>query len=122
MTLTSRSEILSQTKRRFKDIPLNGGTYRIRSLTAREWLKHNKDTRNPDGTPMPHHELSLIALCLVDDDGNVMLTDADLPQLEDWDSQVAVPLYWECMNHCGIAKSVGDVEKNSGVMPTSDST
>ena len=120
--------------RRFKIIgplPVRGqpdGLYvRIRSLTEREVSGYQSVLVAKKGDGLRTDRLKdanrrLIALCLVDGDGNPYVTLAMQSQMADWDAADTGFLYDECANHCGLNKSdIEDLVKNSEGITVADS-
>lgn len=116
----SRSTFLSGLKRRYAsiDLPVSGLTVRYQSLSEAEQSAYEMATwtRNDDGTLVRNDEAvgrnrsRLIVLCVVDEGGNRMLTDADLPQVDLLDGADTRALYQVLQEHCGMI----EVEKKKG--------
>lgn len=117
--LVTREQLLSQTKRRFDNVAIpHLGTVRLRSLTERERTAYEAASLNETGEQerelLIDSKRRLIALCVVDADGNPLLTDGDVDALADIDGSITGRLYAACLDHCGFTK--GDIEglvKNS---------
>ena len=120
--------------RRFKIIgplPVRGqpeGMYvRIRSLTERESSEYQAKLVAKKGDGLRTERLKdanrrLIALCLVDGDGNTYVTPAMQTQMADWDAADTGFLYSECATHCGLSTSdIEDLVKNSEGTTVADS-
>ncbi len=107
-------------KRRLKtiDLPYDGETltFTIRSLTERELTTcMNSVYRN--GKPIPGRQdelqVRLLIATLCDEQGEPVYTEAQLPDLMDWDAAITRPLASAVMEHLGIVPSVAEVaEKN----------
>lgn len=116
-------------KRRYKEeveCPVSGFKLRIQSLMESELGKYDADTLTTKGairkSKLEDANRRLIVLCLVDDDGNRLLTDKQTHIFERWDSVDTKHLYKECAEHCGISE--GDIEamaKNSDATIDDDS-
>lgn len=124
--LATAEQLMAATgQRRFKELslPIRGLRVRIRSLTEREMSRYQSVTIASGGTGLKRSKLEdasrrLIVLCLVDQDGNQLLGDENLPKLADWDAADTNFLYDECAQHCGINRSdIEDLVKNSEEMP-----
>lgn len=108
--------------RRFKvtePLPVKGVPVRIRSLTEREVSAYNAEAVATKGDGLRKDKLQdatrrLIALCVVDQDGNPLIPKAKITEIADWDAADTAFLYQECARFCGINTS--DIEvlaKNS---------
>lgn len=112
-------------RRRYHELklPTSDLKVRIRSLTEHELSRYQSATIASSGTGLRRSKLEdasrrLIVLCLVDDDGNQILSDADVPRLADWDAADTSYLYDECAKHCGINRQdIEDLAKNSAKIP-----
>ena len=108
--LKTREAILSKTTRRYATIELpEVGEVRVRSLTERERsiceLKAVEDTQNFRAT--------LIAMTLVDEDGDRLFTDSDVVTIGEIDSAVTGAIVTKIEEHCQvIGPSVEDEVKN----------
>lgn len=120
MSVASRADFLAPAKRRYKNIPLpaSGLTARIQSLMEGEkeayesaiYTKGREIARDK----FENSRRRLIVLCLVDEDGQRTLSDADLDQLRNLDGADVAHLAEACLIHCGFKD--GDLEalvKNS---------
>jgi hypothetical protein len=100
--LTTREEFLAaRSRRRFKTVPIGAFQFRIRSLTSREFAEIDAaqyDQQTYKVTPEAYaaSRRLLVVRCVVDAEGNPLLTDADVEALEDTDSEVAETLMTEC--------------------------
>jgi len=121
MTLATLDELFSGTpKRRFREVtlPVMGAELRIRSLTEKEWSGYQAAALNAKGRVHTSRMLDasrrLIALCLVDADGNQLLGPEHVSKLADWDAADTQFLYDQCAEHCGINQDdIEDLVKNS---------
>lgn len=113
----SRDQLLAPSKRRFKDVklPISGLKLRIRSLMENEVEAFiaegvgRQGAFNKEKTVSAHRRI--IIKCVVDSDGQPMLSHADLDALNEWDSADIHHLARECESHCGLVQ--GEVaEKN----------
>lgn len=95
--------------RRFRDLaplPVSGLSCRIRSVTKKELSDFQMAVMDGKGRPRADRikdaENRLFVLCLVDGDGNPLLTQADVGIFEDWDSADTQFLYNECSAFAGL--------------------
>lgn len=120
-TLTSRSDLLSLTKRRYKTVEISelGLTFRIQSLTEREKSEYETALLTKTGRSVSRERLTdaarrLMVLCLVDDNGDRLLEPADVGSLSQLDAIVATKIYDECQSHCGFGDDdIEQIVKNS---------
>lgn len=106
-------------KRRYRELtlPTSKMHVRIRSLTEREVSKYQSATYASRGTGLKRSKLEdasrrLIVLCLVDQEGNPILTEADLAGLAEWDAADTGHIYEEAAAHCGLNQN--DIEELVG--------
>lgn len=124
----TREQFLQRAKRRFKKVtlPVSQLTVRIQNLMEFEKEAYETETLSRQGE-IRHDKLisarrRLIVLCLVDEDGNPILSEADLEALKDLDGADMAFLQDECTVHCGFKR--GDIEglvKNSESVRVADS-
>ena len=101
-------------KRRFKvvTLPVNGHTVRIQSLTEKDYSGYQAyfldKTGKPVASRLKNANRIFISMCVVDADGNRIITGDYVERLEDWDAADTHYLYNECSNHAGI--STDDIE------------
>ena len=116
--LVTREAILSAPKRRFTEITIaDWGTFRIRSLTELERSRFESSIRDKQGRINNNKLLDLkcrlIVLCVVDGDGNPLLTEADIAALREQDSLRTNTLVEAIQKHCGFSDTdIEDLEKN----------
>lgn len=110
----------SPLKRRYKivgPLPVNGLRFRIQSLSEGELSAYQAVAVGKEGFRpgrMEDANRRLIAKCLVDGDGNRLLTDGQAAKLAEWDAADATALYNECAQHVGVKREdVDDLAKNS---------
>lgn len=128
--LASVSELFDTApKRRFKEVvlPVSGHRVRIQSLTEREVSEFQAAMLAKKGQGLRKDKLidanrRLIALCLVDQDGNRFVTDRHMRQMANWDSADTSTLYGECTEHCGLDPNdvPGAVKNPAGESATTD--
>lgn len=116
--LATRDILLRAPVRRFKLVDIPGwGKFRVRSLTELERSRFEASIRDKNGNVSPTKLIDLkcrlIVLCVVDADGNQLLTNGDIDQLRQQDSRYTNQLVTEIQSHCGISdEDMGDLEKN----------
>jgi hypothetical protein len=117
-----RGEFLAPSPRRFKVVPLaDGNQVRIRNLTELEKAEFEASVLTDKGDLssrlLRKHRMRLIVACVCDDQGNQVLTDADLPAIGAKDGAITTQLADECRKHCGFdASDLEDLVKNSGAI------
>lgn len=119
----------SPPKRRYKRItlPVSGHTVRIRSLTELELSRYQAAVISSSGQGVIKDRLvdancRLLVLCLVDGEGNQMLTNKHLGQLLRWDGADTAYLYQETAKHVGVnSRDLDDLAKNSAAIDVEDS-
>lgn len=118
--------VSSGGKRRFKyvDLPVSGLRVRIRSLMEAEVSRYSAVIATGQGRKtlninrLEDANRRLIALCLVDAEGNPLVPDGQSVRIGKMDSVDTSHLYEECAAFCGI--NTGDIEdlvKNSETTP-----
>lgn len=100
------SELLAMTARRYEDVPTPAGLFRIQSLTEKE--RAHLETKMNDEAEL--FRGSLIAMCVVDGDGNRILTEDQAQQLLDVDSRVTSIITDAIGELCGAINE--ETEKN----------
>lgn len=119
MTATATASSVDQLfgsgpKRRHKvvTLPVNGLTLRIQSLTEKDYSDYQASFLGKDGKPVPARLKAanrvFISMCVVDADGNRIITGENVARLEEWDAADTHYLYNECSKHAGI--STDDLE------------
>lgn len=107
-------------KRRFKTVTLADGTsVRLRSLLRSEQRQWQESTR--DAAARQYSDDVLIAMCIVDDDGNQVISveDALTGFFDQWDMSECQALLRACLELCyltpqePLADRVGAALKNS---------
>ena len=128
MKYATKVELLAQTAVRYRDVPIRevGLVFRIRSLTELEKSRYEMAPRSRgdlDRAQVLNAKRRLVALCLVDGEGNRILSDADVEQLRSIDGLVISRLFDACWDHCGFSKddTVEDLVKNSAAIRADDS-
>lgn len=121
--------VASGGKRRFDTVtlPVCGLTFRIRSLCERELSEYYAVLYSGRDEKQKHQRLAasnrqFIALCLVDEDGNRIVSPDDVAKLADMDGADAGHLYTECLRHTGAKdQDIQDIVGNSEETMPSDS-
>ena len=121
----SKESLLGAIHRRYIDVAIpqfeHIGTFRIRSLTERERSKYEADCLTAKGVfskaKLEKQKQRLLILCLVDEEGNQLFSEADMAQMEQLDSLVTGYLFNQCAKHCGFSEEdIESLEKNSGTI------
>lgn len=122
MTYATRNELFGDPpQRRFADVTLHGRNFRLRSLmageanriTCRHLAAEDEDARASALSSLPAR---YIVQCVVDADGNRILSDTDVVTILDtWDAAFTADLAAACQKHCGATE---DSEKNSVATPS----
>jgi hypothetical protein len=130
MTIANREALLKLCKRRYAtvDIPERDITVRIQSLSENEKSQYETCLIAKNGKGIMRERLQdatrrLLALCIVDDNGDRIFTDGDLSELANLDAFVSSRIYDACQEHCGFNK--GDIDetvKNTEQNNLDDST
>lgn len=111
----SREAFLAKTTRRYKDLVVDGESYRIQSLTEAERSKYElqlQDKKN--GFQFEKARRLFVCKTLVDENGSRILQDSDEPLVENIDGGLVALLYSEAQKHCGYEKDeIKDLIKNS---------
>lgn len=124
---SKREEMLLRKPRRIKPVDVPGwGRFRIRSLTELERSRFEATIRDKTGqvssNKMIDLKCRLIVLCVVDENGDQMLNNADIEELRQQDSMLTNALVEEIQAHCGYSDAdLGDLEKNLGPTPAASS-
>lgn len=114
----TREAILTPLKRRFHEVDIPGwGTFRVRSLNELERSRFEASIRDKQGrvvnSKLVDLKCRLIVLCVVDEHGDPLLTDADTAALRQQDSKYTNLLVEEIQKHCGISDAdLEELEKN----------
>lgn len=107
-TNATRDDLLGYAKRRTTSVEIDGKTFYIQSMTATEWLTYtSQDDEHRDETDLLIH-------CLVDDQGNKLLTIDDAEIVKQFDSRIVTELMNELWRHNSFSKSaIEEQVKNS---------
>jgi len=121
--VVGREAFMKPTVRRYRNIDIDGfGLVRIQSLNEREWAEFEMSAVASKGgiirKRVEDARRRLIALCVVDEEGHRILSNADVPSLENLDGSVAAHLFDACQKHCGFEDNeIEDLVKNSEGIP-----
>jgi len=116
-------------QRRYESIPLpwdSSSGIRLRSLTAKEHAQFEASALTRKGgintDALVRMKRRLLALTLVDESGNLILSESDIGAMEDTDGGLVNWAYGEACKHCRISESeVEDLAKNSGAIGSDSS-
>jgi hypothetical protein len=116
-------------KRRFAELPCpwdKATGIRLRSLTAGEHSEFETAQLTKKGGLATNRLIEakrrLLALTLVDEQGNMEMTEADIAAMEDTDGGLVNWAYTEACKHCRITESeIEDLTKNSVAIGSDDS-
>ena len=128
--LSADDFVAAAGKRRFAARPCPfrpGKSVRVRSLFENEQTEYELDRLDGRGAVKANQlktaKREYIALCVVDGDGNPVLTPAHVEQLENGDTAFVTWVYKFCLEHNGQSESdVEDLVKNSGSVHADDSS
>jgi hypothetical protein len=129
--MATREEFLSAVcggKRKFEEVTLPASklVVRIRSLFQGEISQHQMATTDAAGkwvrARAEDNERRLVRECVVDADGNLLLTVEDVASLKLADPKDFYHLHQKCVALCGLLRDgVEEQEKNSNAIPGDDS-
>lgn len=124
--LVDRASLLGAKARRYTEVEIDGKTYRLQSLNEREKSEYDSRVIDKSGhidqKSAAKQKRHLLILALVDENGTRLLTNADLPALEELDGGLTGALYDAAIKHCGIGKDgVAEHKKNSETTTADDS-
>ncbi len=117
--MLNREYFQAPPSRRFDTIDLpDGNQARIRSLNELERSQLDNAAVNDKGElvrrELLRYRCRVIAACLVDEEGNQLLSEADIPAIGRLDSATTTALYNACVKHCALEKKDEEgTEKNS---------
>ena len=129
MKFLNRANLVGAKARRFVEYPVPwdaGSGIRLRSLTAREHGEFEAATLSKKGGLVTERLVEakrrLIVLTLVDEQGNQILEDSDVAQMESTDARLVNWIYQRALDHLGVSENeVEDLAKNSGKITVDDS-
>lgn len=122
--VSSRSDLLGRTSRRFKNITVLDCPLRIQSLTDSEMISIRESFVDRKGSIVRSKskriQQLLVGRCLVGDDNKRLFTDDDVfnGTLDDMDGGLIAGAYAACKEHTGFAAdedwaAIEDAGKNS---------
>ena len=111
----SADDLVKTRARRYRDVEIEGsGKVRIRSLTERERSAFEAEITTIKGRVKQIARVKLLALCLVDSNGDALLTDDQVTRLLDQDSKLTGDIFNACLEHVGLTENdIEELEKNS---------
>lgn len=118
----TRVDLLRPIERRYRVVDVDGlGLVRIQNLSERESADYsvqsvNRKTGRLDPGKAAEARRRLIALCVVDEEGNRLFGPGDLHALGQIDGRIADQLYAACEEH-NETGSLETREKNSRAIP-----
>ena len=113
MDYATAQDLLSATDRRYKDVKVNGKTFRIQSLTEGERFPIELLLTSEDQSQRSLFKCALLAATLVDAKGNRILTDEQAKDLLEVDSGYTSPLFAAINKLVGFdEEDIKGVEKN----------
>ena len=125
--MLTREQLLDSFQLRYRDVKTRIGTLRIRNLTEGDKADFEAGSLKSDGklnmSYVRTQRRRLIALVLVDDEGNQLLTEAeDVTRLKSLDAAVTAELFSAATDHCGFSvDEIDELEKNYGEATADDS-
>jgi hypothetical protein len=125
MTIATRKTFLGGVQRRYGtlDLPVLGQTVRYQSLTEREtaafelaseWKRDELGNLYRDEAAVEQTRGRLIVACLVDAEGNRLLSEADLDQVLDLDGKDIRLLFGTLQVHCNLVGKPEEKKSDSG--------
>lgn len=111
---TTRQRLMAAGRRKEKDVEIDGVKFKVRELSARVAAPFY-DKLQKDGEERLKAMAEMIVASLVDDDGNLIFQDSDVPGiLEEWGSSTLTDVGMEVINLNGRTKAAQeDISKNS---------
>jgi len=116
--LATRDTLLAAPKRRFAEVEIAGwGKVRIRSLSELERSRIETSMLDKKGQIASNRLVDIkcrwIVAAVVDENGNTLLTNGDIPQLQQQDSSCTDALMDAIKEHCGLSDNdLKELEKN----------
>jgi hypothetical protein len=126
-TLTTADQLFAAPpKRRYKTVtvPVSGFTLRIQSLTEKDYSDYQACFLDKQGKPIASRlrqaNRIFISMCVVDEDGNRIITGESVDKIATWDAADANYLYNECSRFAGISTTdIDELVKNYEETPES---
>lgn len=120
MTLLTKDAILAAQDTRTEDVEVAewGGVVRVRTMSASERDKWESETYADGKVNAVDFRARFVALCLVDDAGNRMFSDAEVAQLGTKSAAALQRVFNVAQRLNALSgKDVADLEKNSAPTP-----
>lgn len=120
MTLLTKDAILAAQDTRTEDVEVAewGGVVRVRTMSASERDKWESETYADGKVNAVDFRARFVALCLVDDAGNRMFSDAEVAQLGTKSAAALQRVFNVAQRLNALSgKDVADLEKNSVPTP-----
>jgi hypothetical protein len=111
----SREAFLSKTAKRYVDKVILGDHYRFQSLTEGEKASYEIKLQDKKAG-MSYEKSRALLLCrtLVDEEGNRILQDTDVPAVMAMDGRVTTAAFVVAQEHCGYEDGdISELVKNS---------
>ena len=124
--MLTREQLLGSFQRRYRTVDTLIGTLRIQNLNEGEkslWqdANYSKEGKLIDGW-LGKSRRRLLAACLVDENGDLLLQQDDVARLREVDSGVVAQVAEACSEHIGLPLAEKqELEKNSDEAPAADS-
>lgn len=110
----TREQLLGCSGKRFTEVVLGDTTFRLQSLTEGEKSRFEKSILSKKGVIRDDARRRLLVRTLVDEDGNRILTDADISALAELDGAITAKLFDAAMEHVGFqADEIDELVGNS---------
>ena len=115
MTIATRNELFARAGRRFRTVEIADLTFRIKSLSEAEKSRFERAVINKKtGQVNIDARRRLIITMLVDDQGQPLLTLADMDGLGELDGAVIAALFDACSDFAGFGDNeIEELEKSS---------
>jgi hypothetical protein len=115
MTIATRNDLFAKAGRRFTTVEVGGSTFRIKSLSEAEKSRFERAVVNKKtGQVNIDARRRLIIAMLVDDQGEPLLTLADVDALGELDGAIMAALFDACSDFAGFGEAeIEELEKNS---------
>lgn len=111
----TREQLFKPLNRRYKDVEVALGKFRLRSLNAAEYGEFEAEKINSQGklsrNALITNGARLIQLCCVNAENELIFGRSDVGQLQDLEAADITELATECEKHCGV-NSLEPAEKN----------
>ncbi len=125
MDLLSKEAILGAQDKATRDVevPEWGGIVRVRTMSATERDRWESETYGTGKVNSINFRARFAALCLIDDKGARMFSDADIEKLGEKSAGALQRVFNAAQELNALsAKDIGDLEKNSEAGPSAGSS